>query len=97
MPSSADLPDLEIELGSPALQTYSLPTELWGGKETLNTSKKINRHKSNTKQDIDRKKSWSLMIFQFSESSCLVFQLLFLPLASRRCLCAYLMCEKEMG
>ena len=37
------------------------------------------------------------MVSQFSESSCLVFQLLFLPLASRRCLCAYLMCEKEMG
>ena len=30
MPSPADFPDPGIELGSPALQTVSLPTELSG-------------------------------------------------------------------
>ena len=30
IPSPGDLPDPEIELGSPALQTDSLPTKLWG-------------------------------------------------------------------
>ena len=29
-PSPGDLPNPGIELGSPALQAYSLPTELWG-------------------------------------------------------------------
>ena len=36
IPSPVDLPDLEIESGSPALQADSFPTELWGKPHSCN-------------------------------------------------------------